>query len=147
MAGQILTKRLINHVREEMGAVYSISAQGSADSYGPEAFTLQSEFPMKPEMKREVLDYIASQFKAMETDITADELNPVIEYMAKSYTEAREKNPYWIRGIVSWVGSGIDHVSGDVERVNSLTPADVMGWMKALNAAGNYRVITLEPAQ
>ena len=63
IAGQILTNRLIKTVREEMGAVYSISASGSLERSGLNPASIVSQFPMKPEMKEEVLSFIKGQFK------------------------------------------------------------------------------------
>ncbi len=70
IAGQILTNRLIKTVREDMGAVYSISASGQLDRTGLSPASLMTSFPMKPEMKDEVLPFIKGEFKAMETNVT-----------------------------------------------------------------------------
>ncbi len=147
IAGQILTNRLIKTVREDMGAVYSISASGQASRMGLNPVMLTSSFPMKPEMKKEVLDYIHSQFKAMESDVTAEELNPIKEYMAKSYTESKERNGAWLGALTGYNINGVDTFNGNIDVLNSITIDDVMNFMKALNAQGNYRTITLDPAE
>jgi len=146
IAGQILTNRLIKTVREDMGAVYSIGASGQASRMGLNPVMMSTSFPMKPEMKQEVLDFIHSQFKAMETDVTADELNPIKEYMAKSFTEAKERNGVWLGALTGYGINGVDTFNGNVEVLNSITVNDVMDFMKKLNAQGNYRTITLDPA-
>ncbi|WP_303037008.1 pitrilysin family protein [uncultured Duncaniella sp.] len=147
IAGQILTNRLIKTVREEMGAVYSIGASGSASRMGLNPITLSSSFPMKPEMKNEVLDFIKSQYKAMEKDITPEELNPIKEYMVKSFTESKEKNGAWLGAILGYQTNGVDTFNNNIETMNSITVQDVMNFMKVLNAQGNYRVLTLDPAK
>jgi len=101
---------------------------------------------MKPEMKQEVLDFIRSQFKAMESDVTAEELNPIKEYMAKSFTEAKERNSTWLSALSGYGIDGIDTFNGNIEVLNSITVNDIMDFMKKLNAQGNYRTITLDPA-
>lgn len=146
IAGQILTNRLVKTVREEMGAVYSISASGQGSRMGLNPFMLSSSFPMKPEMKDQVLDFIHSQFKAMETDVTAEELNPIKEYMVKNFTEAKEKNGPWLGALSGYATNGVDTFNNNIETVNSITIDDVMNYMKALNAQGNYRTIILDPA-
>lgn len=146
IAGQILTNRLIKTVREDMGAVYSISASGQASRMGLNPVMMSTSFPMKPEMKQEVLDYIRGQFKSMESDVTADELNPIKEYMAKSFTEAKERNGVWLGALTGYGINGVDTFNGNVEVLNSITVDDIMNFMKALNAQGNYRTITLDPA-
>ncbi len=145
IAGQILTNRLIKTVREDMGAVYSISASGQLDRTGLSPASLMTSFPMKPEMKDEVLPFIKGEFKAMETNVTPDELNPIKEYMVKVFTENREKNPAWRSAILGTLANGVDTFNGNVDTVNSITVQDVMDFMKALNAQNNYRVVILDP--
>lgn len=145
IAGQILTNRLIKTVREDMGAVYSIGASGQLDRTGLSPASLMTSFPMKPEMKDEVLPFIKGEFKAMETNVTPDELNPIKEYMVKVFTENREKNPAWRSAILGTLANGVDSFNGNVDTVNSITVQDVMDFMKALNAQNNYRVVILDP--
>jgi len=147
IAGQILTNRLIKTVREDMGAVYSISASGSLNRYGLDNASLMSQFPMKPEMKDQVLPYIKGQIKAMESDVKADELNPIKEFMVKSFTEAKEKNSPWLGAIIGMLSNDVDTFNGNVETMNAITVDDVMNYMKTLNRQGNYRVVILDPAK
>lgn len=147
IAGQILTKRLIETVREDMGAVYSIYADGRPSREGIWTATLASQFPMKPEMKDEVLKFIRGQFKAMENDVKEDELAPIKEYLVKTYTENREKNPAWLSALLGTAINGVDTFNGNIETVNAITTADVMNFMKDINGQGNYRVVVLDPAK
>ena len=147
IAGQILTNRLLKTVREDMGAVYSIGASGFAQRNGTDPYQLGTQFPMKPEMKQEVLDFIYGQFKAMENDITADELNPAKEYMAKSYTEQKEQNNPWLNAITGWFINGVDTFNGNIDVLNTITVDDVKAYMKALNSDGDRRTVILEPAK
>lgn len=147
IAAQILSNRFIKTVREDMGATYSIHAGGSMDRYGLGNASIQSQFPMKPEMKDEVLTYIHGQFADMENNVSPDELNPIKEYMVKHYTEAKEKNSPWIESIRGEIINGVDTFNGNIDILNTITTDDVKNYMKALNAQGNYRVIILDPAQ
>ena len=63
----------------------------------------------------------------------------------KTYTENREKNSPWLRGIIDEVTSGVDTFNGNIESMNSITPQDVMDFMKKLNSQENYRVVVLDP--
>ncbi len=144
IAGQVLTNRLLKTVREDMGAVYSIGAQGRQSRQSPNNLSLLTVFPMKPEMKAEVLDFINGQFKAMESDITAEEVNPAKEFMIKNVGEDLEKNDQWINGISGWLVNGVDTFNGAVETIQSITVDDIKDYMKRLNAQGNYRTVILE---
>ncbi len=147
IAGQIMTNRLLKTVREDMGAVYSISASGQLSRMGLNPAMISTSFPMKPEMKKEVLDFIHGQFKAMENDVTDEELAPIKEYMAKSYIQNKEHNSPWLGALTSYDVNGVDSFNGYVDTLNSITINDIMDFMKALNAQGNYRTISLDPAK
>lgn len=147
IAGQILTQRLLTTVREDMGAVYSISAQGRMSRTGIENAVMQSAFPMKPEMQDQVLEVIAKEFANMESNVKTEELNKVVEYMVKDTTEKLEKNSSWINGMSGAAINGVDTFNGKVDLLKTLTVADVQNYVKELNAQGNYRVILLNPEE
>lgn len=147
VAGQILSKRFLDKVREEMGATYSIWASGSLDRVDDgQNFTIQSTFPMKPEMQQQVLDYIAQEFKNMEGNVTPEEIAKVVEFSVKSIEEAKEKNSGWLNGMAGEAQNGVDTFNGAADIYKAITPADVQNFMQAANAQGNYRVVLLEPA-
>ena len=145
IAGQVLTERLLKKVREDMGAVYSIWASGVMSRQNVPNTIIQSVFPVKPEMKEQVLDLIASEFKNMESDVTAQELAKAVEFKVKEATEAKEKNDAWLGTMAGTALNGVDVFNGNVELLQSLTPADVQDFMKRMNADGTYRVIILDP--
>jgi zinc protease len=147
ISGQILTKRLLAKIREEMGAVYSISASGNVDRLGTQNTTIMSSFPMKPEMKDEVLAEIHKMFFDMASNVSDDELNPVKEFMVKSATENREKNEAWLSAIAGCSLNGVDTFNGSIDALNALTTADVKAFMKQLLDQNNYRVYVLDPAE
>lgn len=144
IAGQILSKRLLDTVREEMGAVYSIGAVGVVQRPAVNNVIMQSTFPMKPEMKEEVLTFIKGQFNDMTQNVGNEEFNKVIEYMVKTAAENKEKNEAWNGGIEGWLINGVDTFNGDAELYQSLTPADVQQFMQELMAQNNYRVVIVE---
>ena len=147
VSGQILSKRFLDKVREEMGATYSIWASGSLDRVDDgQNFTIQSTFPMKPEMQQQVLDYIAQEFKNMESNVTPVEIAKVVEFSVKSIEEAREQNSGWLNGMAGEAQNGVDTFNGAADTYKAITPADVQDFMKSVNAQGNYRVVLLEPA-
>jgi zinc protease len=145
IAGQILTARLLATVREDMGAVYSIYAFGSMDRQAKKNVAVRSAFPMKPEMKEQVLDFIEKEYKNMESNITKEELAKVVEFMVKQANEGLQKNDTWLRNMSGAALNGVDVMNGAVELYQSITVDDVQNFMKELNAQ-DYRVVLLEPA-
>lgn len=147
IAGQILSARLIETIREKEGAVYSIWAQGNMSRVSTEPITIQSVFPMKPELKEKVLGMIKNEFVDMESNISEVEFNKVKEFMVKSQTEALEKNGSWLNGLAGVQINGVDTFNNAIETINSITVADVQNFMKEFNTQGNYRVVILDPAE
>lgn len=147
MTGQILSNRLLKKIREEMGAVYSIGAYMSMQRLGNENVLLQIPFPMTPDKKDEVLKEIDVILKAMSTEIRADELDPIKEFMVKEATESLEKNDDWAGFLGAQTLNGVDTFTNTVETVNSVTTADVQNFMKAVLEAGNLRTFLLDPAK
>lgn len=145
VVGQILSARLLKTVREEMGAVYSIGANGDIDPQIGRNAMVMTAFPMNPDKKDEVLVAIAREFTAMAEEITPDELNKVKEYMVKSYIERKEKNNAWVAYMSQWSLTGKNLLSNAVDEVNAITPEIVQNFVKEMNAQGNYRVVLLEP--
>jgi zinc protease len=146
-AGQILTKRLLDTVREREGAVYSISAAGNLNRAGLYPAIIQTAFPMKPEMKDKVLGMIRQEFTDMCSNVTDEELDKVKEFMVKTITENREQNQSWVSAMQSAAINGVDTFNNAMETVNSLTTADVMNFMREVLSQGNYQVIVLDPAE
>lgn len=147
IAGQILSQRLLEKVREDMGAVYSIWASGNMSRLSKPNTRFQSVFPMKPEMKEQVLKLIADEFKALETTIKPEEVAKAVELNIKQSVENKEKNSPWLKAMLTTPVNGVDTFNGDVELYRTITPAQVQDFMKAVNAQNGYRVVVLDPAQ
>lgn len=147
MVAQIMSKRLLDKVREEMGATYSIGAQGDMSRLGNINTGYQIAFPMKPEMKDEVFAAIDAILNEVGTNVTEEELNPIKEYMVKNATAAKEENSAWDSAIVATSLNGVDTFNGNVEVINSVTVKDVMDFWNAVKAQGNKQLIILNPAE
>lgn len=146
IAGQILSARLLANIREEMGAVYSISASGSVDD-NPTGLnvSLLTAFPMNPEKTDEVLKAIKAEFAAMAQEVTPEELGKVKEFMLKSYAERINRNSALASYAARWTVTGVDYLNNAQAEVSAITPADIQQFMQKLNAADNYRVVLLNP--
>ncbi len=147
MVGQILSNRLLKTIREEMGAVYSIGAGSNMMRQGKYNTLMQIPFPMKPEMKEQVLSEIDKMVHGMTSDIKAEELNPVKEFMVKSANEDREQNDGWLGQMLATQLNGVDVMTNDVDIINSVTVEDVQNFTKKLLDQNNYRVVILDPAE
>ena len=145
IAAQILSKRLLDKIREEMGATYSIGAQGMMTRTGAVNTVFQIAFPMKPEMKDQALEEIHNIIMSMENNVTAEELKPVIEYSIKQAGEDMKENSDWAGSITATEINGVQTFLNTVETLESITVEDVKAYMTALLKQNNYRVILLNP--
>ena len=145
IAGMILSDRLLAKVREEMGAVYSIGAEGFVQPVGNPNAHIITAFPMKPEFKDEVLAYITSEFKNMETSVTENEVRKAAEFISKSHKENSARNEYLFSGIQRWLQSGQDMISSRLEVLNTITVDDIQAFMRQVNSQNNCQTVTLNP--
>lgn len=146
IAGQVLTKRLLEKIREEMGAVYSIGAQGQMARMAEPNTLMLSAFPLKPDMQDQVLAEIHTQFENLAKEIKPEELASVKEFMAKEFKEQAEKNGGWLGGIGGFYRNGVDTFNGALETLESITADDVEAFVKELLGQGNYNVMVIEPS-
>ena len=144
---QIMSKRLLNKIREEMGATYSIGAMGALDRFDRNNFMVQIPFPMKPEMQTEVFAAVEDILTALTTDITDEELNPVKEFMVKEAAANLEENSAWA-GAMSAVGmNGVQTFLNEAEVVNAITTADLMKFWKSILDLNSRQTVILAPAE
>lgn len=147
MLSQIMGKRLLEKVREEMGATYSIGARGQMKRIGKNNISVAIPFPMKPELTQEVLAAVDAIIADMGKNITADELNPVREYMIKEAASALDENSDWIGAMAGYTLNGVDTFNGAADVYRSITVADLMKFWNAVLAQGNRQLILLTPEQ
>lgn len=147
IVGQIMSTRLLNKVREEMGATYSIGSRGSMDRTGEANFNLIIPFPMKPELRNEVLAAVDQIIVEMGQNITADELATVREYMVKVSTEALDENESWAGAIGNYYLNNVMTFLGAVDVYNSITVEDLMNFWNDILAQNNRQLIILNPAE
>ncbi|MDE7155055.1 MAG: insulinase family protein, partial [Muribaculaceae bacterium] len=145
VAGSIIGNRFLETVREEMGATYSIGARGSMSRIPDGETGILTSFPMKPEMKKEVLDFIANEFVRMQSTVKEEEVQKQVEYLVKTNTANKDRNGSWLGAMTGYALNGVDTFTNNVETAKSITVADVEDFMKRLASEGNYRVVILNP--
>lgn len=147
MVGQVMSTRLLNKVREEMGATYSIGAHSMMSRTGDTNTMLQIAFPMKPEMKDEVFAAIDVIIKDMAKNVTADELTPVREFMVKEATANLEENDEWAESMANTSINGVNVFTGAADVINSVTVDDLMKFWQEVLDQNNFQLIILNPAE
>ena len=145
IAGQVMSTRLLEKVREKEGATYSIGAGCSLSRISDDRVTFRTAFPMKPEKKDVVFDIIKKEFKAMTGDVTAAEVQKVREFLVKQYDEDIKQNSTWRSSILNYEVLPVDVAGNYKEVLNTITEKDVMNFVAALIKQGNFNVVFLNP--
>ncbi|MCM1337929.1 MAG: insulinase family protein [Candidatus Amulumruptor caecigallinarius] len=147
LARQIVTKRLVDVVREKMGAVYSISAMITIDRTENPNTVLQVQTPMKPELAEQALVAIDSVLSEVAKGVNPDELKQAKEILVKDIKEESVTNSRWL-GTLDGIGiDGVDALDGSIEAAEAATPAEVQAYLQRLLDAGNKRTVVLSPAE
>ncbi|MCC8177172.1 MAG: insulinase family protein [Bacteroidales bacterium] len=142
-----LTKRLLETVREDEGAVYSIGAYGVLNLANVNNGIIQIPFPMQPEKKDKVLKMIDHEIASMAKKVKDSEVNDAKEFLIKEYREGLELNGTWTEAIVDNVFTGTDMFNGAEAVINSITPADIQALANEFINQGNRQTILLVPAK
>ncbi len=145
VASQVMSKRLLNKVREEMGATYSIGAHGMMSRVNENNTIFQIAFPMKPEMKDEALAAIKEIVGAMTSTVTEAEVKPAIEFLQKENAEQLRSNEDWAGTMSAVTLNGVQTFLNAAEVINTVTPADVHAFMEEVLKQDSYHVIVLDP--
>ena len=147
IAGQILSKRLLNKVREEMGATYSIGASCYMSRQLENNVVCRTMWPMSPELSNDVFAAVDEIIAAMAADVKEDELNPVKEFMVKEAIASLDENTDWCASIAATQLNGVDVFNGQAEMLNTITLDEVKAFWKEFLAQGNRQTIILNPVQ
>lgn len=147
VASAIISRRLLDRIREEMGAAYTVGANGVLSSTGKTNAMISSVFPIKPQFKDDVLDVINDEFRNPDIKIAEEELHQAVTYLTKTIEEARMQNSGWIDAIGGYILSGVNTFHPALNTLSSITISDVENFRQQLINCNNYHVITLSPQE
>lgn len=129
--GEILTNKLIETLREEIGGVYGVGASGSMTNQPVGQLSFSISFPCSPDMVEKLTAAAWSEVrKIQENGPTIEDLDKVKEKRRLAYQENLKRNNYWNAQMAAArqydfpfeslleAGNSIDAVS--VERVQSV---------------------------
>ena len=150
MLGQVLTMRLIEIVREEMGAAYSVNASCgiSKISDGSCRTNIQIYAPVKPEMCDSALLVINQELQKIARDGAEDKyISKVKEYLLKTYTENERKNGTWLSYIEEQDRDQLDTYTNYQPTVQAVTSDDIAALAKQILEAKNCITVIMLPEE
>lgn len=148
--GQVLTMRLIEIVREEMGAAYSVNASCgiSKVSDGSCRTNIQIYAPVKPEMCDSALLVINQELQKIARDGAEDKyISKVKEYLLKTYTENERKNGTWLSYIEEQDRDQLDTYTNYQPTVQAVTSDDIAALAKQILEAKNCITVIMLPEE
>jgi zinc protease len=95
--GEILTIKLIESLREQIGGVYGVGANGSMGIFPVGNFAFSIGFPCSPDMVDNLIEAAWAEVgKIQESGPTDEDLNKVKEKRRISLEENLKRNNYWL---------------------------------------------------
>ena len=148
--GQVLTMRLLEVVREEMGAAYTISASCgiSMISDGSHRVSIQVYAPVKPEQCDSALLVIDEELQKVAREGAEDKyISKVKEYLLKTYTENERKNGTWLEYIEEYDRDHIDTYTDYQKTVQELTSDDLAALARKILDSKNHITVIMLPEE
>lgn len=146
VASQVLSKRLLDKIREEMGATYSIGAQGDVSRISKTNAMFQVAAPVNPELKEKSIEEIKKIFVEATQNITPEEIKPAIEYLTKTNEEGKKQNEEWIGHMVATDINGVNVFMERGEVIPTITVEKVQNFIKQVLDQNNFRMVVLDAA-
>lgn len=148
MLGSSMGEVYLKKIREELGAAYSASANGSITrgSDDKPSYVLEAVFPLKPEMTDTCLQIVQQVLEDVAANGVSDEsIVKAKEYMLKTYTQNLRENGFWAGRIGTLLRRGYDPYKDYEAIVSSVTNADIQKMAQYILKNGNRVRIVMEP--
>ncbi|WP_158860605.1 M16 family metallopeptidase [Lunatibacter salilacus] len=126
--GEILTIKLIETLREEIGGVYGVGARGGLSRTPEESFSFSVSFPCSPDNVESLTEAVWKEIKKIQEEGPEEaDLLKVRETKRVSLAENLNRNAFWHSQISAAITSGmpLETVLGAADRVMQVTSEQV----------------------
>ena len=147
--GQVLTARLRERLREDLGGTYSVSAHAMIHSVPERSAMVEISFDAAPERADELTKEVFAEIEALrKSGPTKEEVDKVREESTRSLELAVENNRYWLSSIMSYVQmerslDGLADYEAPVERLDA---AQIREMARQYLDPSRYVRVTQRPA-
>ncbi|OFA07846.1 M16 family metallopeptidase [Duganella phyllosphaerae] len=145
---EVLNIKLIEVLREKMGAIYSADLSGSLNRQPYASYAINANLPCAPENVDKVL---AATFAEIETvkqqGAQVADLDKVKASMLRAYRKSMRENGYWMGSLQNAFVNGTDpqEILTFEQRLAAVTPADVAQAAQRYFDLQNYVQVVLYP--
>ncbi len=145
---EVLNIKVIEDLREKMGAIYGGGFNGNVSKEPYERYSLQLGLPCGPENVEKLIAAANDEIKTLkEKGPEAKDLDKVKSQWHEKHLTDLKENKYWrdkLEGIIFW-GKDKDRVLQYETYIQKLTPADIQATAKQLFDGKNEFVSVLYP--
>ena len=108
-AANILSNKMIETLREEMGGVYGAGASAAMSEYPNENFTFNISFPCKPENVDKLVAAAMAELENLKKgNFSQEDLDKVVNARKQNFEEQIKQNSYWQSMMATYIKSGSD---------------------------------------
>ncbi|MFI3322986.1 MAG: insulinase family protein [Rikenellaceae bacterium] len=146
LLGEILDLRYTEIIREEKGATYGVSVQGSLNFEPKDVFSLRAAFDTNGDVASEMADIVEQQIEIIaDGTILDDDFNKVISARKKNYDVDMKENSRWKSWIENYYTTGENFIEDYINVVGSITKEDVSKVAKTILKNGNMKRLIMYP--
>lgn len=125
----VINNRIVDTIREKMGAIYGGGCYGSIDKFPQEEFLVQSYFPCSPDNIQKVDEAFMGLIEEAKKagNITDKDWQRVREPALEKYRVDIKTNRYWLNNLQNarLYGNDPERILTVEQRLNALTPAQL----------------------
>lgn len=105
----ILSNKMIETLREEMGGVYGAGANASQSEFPESTFTFTISFPCKPENVEALTAAALAELEKIKAgDFDEEEVDKVVKARMQNFEEQIKQNNYWVQMLPIYIRQGQD---------------------------------------
>lgn len=126
--GEILTIKLVEQLREEIGGVYGVGARGSMSKISYANMTFSISFPCGPENVDKLVNAALAEVEKIKSNGPSDEdLSKVKETYLQGHKERIKQNSFWLNTLQTsdQEERDINNILSYEEKVNALTKQQI----------------------
>lgn len=145
---EVMNIKLIETLREKMGAMYSGGMSGSMSRIPYGNYTINANLPCAPENVDKVLAATFAEIEKLKRDgVDEADLNKVKASWIKGYRKGLRENGYWMASLQNafFNNNNPEDILAYESRVNALTTADLKEAAQRYFDTNNYLQVVLYP--
>ncbi len=149
MLSDILTIRLTEKLREEMGGAYAPYSRATNLQHPTDSFRLDIYFTCSPESVEELMDAALEEVEKLKREISAEDLDKVKKAWLKNRKGSLQTNGYWRKVMEDqWTRGEDEHDFDGYERqIEETSERDIKRLAKRYLTRDRLKVFLLNPQE